>query len=102
MTYTPGPWVQPHGSDVCVCAGDNPTRPGRILFVLRHPLGTTDHLPDEELAANTTLVVAAPDMLNALIRAKVMLQIVKDDGMFECANTLAQVKEAIAKAEGAL
>lgn len=73
MTSTPskataGPWCIPagDGNELIVCEGDDPKNPGRILFVFRHPVGTKQHLPYEEMAANCRLSSAAPDLIEAL------------------------------------
>lgn len=66
IEHTPGPWAAAKNDNAVICAGDDPVRPGKILFVLRHPWGTDDHLPLDELEANGRLCAAAPELLAAL------------------------------------
>jgi hypothetical protein len=60
---SPGLWL--HAGQCCVCE-DRDGKPGRLLFVLRHPHGTSDLISVEELWADTRLCAAAPAMLAAL------------------------------------
>ena len=60
-TPTLGPWCVPAGSgnEHVVCQGDDPHHPGRILFVLRHPMGTSNLIPEDEIGAAAQLAAEA-------------------------------------------
>ena len=70
--HCPGPWVIPAGNDngTVICEGDDPEKPGRILFVLREPWGTSERPNYEQLTAYGRRLVHAvnshADMLAAL------------------------------------
>jgi hypothetical protein len=80
--HTPTPWVIPQGEDNghVVCIGDDPKNPGRILFILRTPSGTSDVLTFEELSAHAAFIVRAVNSHEALVRA-----------MDECQRALAMM-----------
>ena len=60
--YIPGPWTQ---HDLCICEGGEGSR-GKILFVLRHPWGTSDVLDEDELLECARLTAEAPNLLAKL------------------------------------
>ena len=71
------PWVIPLGDDngCVICEGDDPANPGRILFVLRNPSGTSRLLSFEELSANAAFIVRACNSHKALVKA---LEFIRD------------------------
>lgn len=61
-------WVIPagDGNSHVVCEGEDPHRPGRILFVVRPPMGTRDVPSYEQLAEYVRLAVTAVNNFEAL------------------------------------
>jgi len=100
MSHTPGPWIgtQPAGgfADIKDANGD-------LVFAICYPsLGMKDKCrPEEECEANFRLALAAPDLLEALENAVIILhtwQCISPDSV-ENAAALQQARAAIAKAK---
>lgn len=63
------PWCIPagEGNECVVCFGDDPERPGKIIFVVKPPIGTSDVLAWDALNATTALLVKAVNSHAALV-----------------------------------
>lgn len=87
--HTPGPWTKgPYGD----LYGSN----GIPVQVYGTGMGSTT-LPDETSKANAALVIAAPDLLEALKNLVEVLDGLFDDGPV---RGIEEARAAIAKAEG--
>lgn len=92
-THTPGPWnrnIKPASKYTVIFAGRN-THVARVI---------PDGLPEEEVEANCNLIVAAPELLEALERAETALAFFVNDEGESDVEALAQAQAAIAKAKG--
>jgi hypothetical protein len=68
MSHTPGPWeVNITGTNTLVVGGPRPDR--RISYVY----GLFAECPEDERLANARLMAAAPELLEALERARIRL-----------------------------
>lgn len=105
--HTPGPWVIPNGAgnEHVICEGDDPTKPGRILFILENPRGTSRVLDYAELAACTAFIVRAVNCHDEMLAAlrDVESKIVDFEAgriNWRPKDFLMRVRTAAAKAEG--
>lgn len=85
--HTPGPWLVRASIPIVYALHDQPPR-NRFSALMQ--AGRRDHVQHAELMANAMLCAAAPDMLAAL-------KAIYDR---HNAETMAQARAAIAKAEG--
>ncbi|MCW2228123.1 hypothetical protein QIH87_50045 (plasmid) [Bradyrhizobium elkanii] len=67
--FTSAPWCIPPGSETCICAGDDGSKPGKILFVLRGPSGTREVYSHELLSEYSTYIAKVVNSHDALVKA---------------------------------
>lgn len=99
MEYTKGPWrVKDNGNIYSVCI-----RPHRIAKVFGRNWAITEQDKLNEMNANAQLIIAAPDMYEAL---KLLMKIWDEsdhsdtDFIWELARVRGHFEQALAKAEG--
>lgn len=90
--HTPGPWhyythPQPNG---CPIVGNSK---GLMVAMLSHSINQPEQ--EDEAIANAKLIVAAPDLLNALVMARELLDL---EGYVADGPSMKCVAAAIAKA----
>ena len=89
--FTPGPWTKwrnsVHSEDgICIAECGNSVR--------------TTHLSEEESEANTNLIAAAPELLEALEAIIKGLEASDEEGLIGHTEQIINAKAAIAKARG--
>lgn len=57
LKLAPPPWCIADGIGTVVCAGDDPSHPGQMLFTLRVPIFLGDTYPPEHLAECAAFIV---------------------------------------------
>lgn len=102
---TPGPWKQRathvYSAAGNVCSASDP----RASTVVGYSPPTLERCDDPEIAANLNLITAAPDIFEALKRAKVALAAYRRNDprpLFEGEDwpLMKRIEAALAKAEG--
>ncbi len=95
--HTPGPWRAEIDNRM-----DMRVESHRTVAHLPIPYPARDHSRDDEMKANARLIAAAPDMLDALKDALMVLQsaAAADPTWTQAAMARDDVSAAIAKAEG--
>lgn len=112
MKHTPGPWFATlYGRGWGIESQGAPERNYHIPLLIaslvpRESCSTDDYIPEEKRRANAHLMAESPAMLKALVRVEQTIRnviagsILSPDYKTILENELANIRAAIAKAEG--
>ena len=98
--YTKGPWKRA-GKGNLIYASTKTQHGNRFSITVTAPKGIEGTAPPEELEANVQLILACPDMYEALKETAIILETMVDAGMIgKGLKVCSLVEQALAKAEG--